>query len=278
MTTAPKPSTVGILMAVHGEADPKHFAEAFASLKDQTHPSIRVFLHCDGPLPPAVESVIQDFVRPEDVVIRSRVQCGLATGLNRVIEESLRHPDIQFLARMDVDDLCVPTRIERQLQYLLENTSIDVVGAWCIEFAEAGAPLFYKKLPTTAEDAKRFMLLRSALAHPVVMFRRRVFLAGHRYDPRMLPVEDYALWSDLLHAGHQIANVPEYLLWHRVAGRFFSRRSGLQRATRELTLRLLYALRMKMLRPRHLPILAGLFLLRLAPQGLQRIAYRCLRT
>jgi len=121
------------------------------------------------------------------------------------------------------------------------------------------------------------MLYRSPLAHPTVMFRRGVFERGHRYDPRRLIMQDYELWSRLLLAGEVISNVPEYLLWFRMAPGFFARRSGFNRAWGEAKERFLFAKRTGLLRPIHLLGFSALFALRLMPSSLKRLAYRHLR-
>ena len=47
---------------------------------------------------------------------------------------------------------------------------------------QAGIAGFHKRLPCAAPEIRRTMILRSPLAHPSVMFHRRVFEAGFRYD------------------------------------------------------------------------------------------------
>jgi hypothetical protein len=127
------------------------------------------------------------------------------------------------------------------------------------------------------KEVNRFMLYRSPLAHPSVMFRRGVFERGHRYDTRLLIMQDYDLWMRLILAGEVISNVTEFLLWFRMAPGFFERRSGLTRAWGEVRLRFHYARRSRQLGPLHLMKLAALFTIRLMPSLLKRLAYRHLR-
>jgi len=121
------------------------------------------------------------------------------------------------------------------------------------------------------------MLYRSPLAHPTVMFRRKVFQAGNRYSVSHKIMQDYELWSRLLQSGYVISNVPEYLLWFRMADGFFSRRAGWHRAMGEFSMRLRYARAARLLRPQHLFGLAGLFVIRMSPDIVKRLAYKFLR-
>lgn len=268
---------VAVLMAVHAGANPDHFAEAVASIRAQTAANVRLYLWCDGPLPAAHEAVIDATCVPVDVVLRSPRPVGLPAGLNRLIDAALADPCIGFLARMDADDISLPARLERQLAFLHRHADVSIVGTWVVEFTLPDVPLFHKRLPTSPEEARRFMVYRSPLAHPTVIFRRAVFEAGHRYDHALLQAQDYELWSRLLLAGFEISNVPEYLLWYRMAGDFYGRRTGWSRAVTELKERLRYARASGLLRPRHVLGLASLFLIRIAPVGIKRLAYRALR-
>jgi glycosyltransferase involved in cell wall biosynthesis len=268
---------VAVLMAVHAGVPPEHFREALASIRQQTIRQVRLHLWCDGPLADGHEAAIAELARPADVVLRSPRGIGLPGALNRLIDAALADPSMSFLARMDADDISLPTRFERQIEFLHAQPRIAIAGTWVIEFVTAGVELFRKQLPVSAEEARRFMIYRSPLAHPTVMFRRAVFEAGHRYDPTLRQAQDYELWSRLLLAGFEIANVPEYLLWYRMAGDFYARRTGLRRAATELKERWRYARRSKLMRPHHLLGLASLFLIRIAPVPVKRLAYRVLR-
>jgi hypothetical protein len=271
---------VAVLMCVHSGADPAQFDEALTSMCVQSHRNLRLFLYCDGPLKPAHEEVIARRLRTEpglDHVVRGEQPVGLPTGLNRLIDLAMVEPAIEFMARMDADDISMPQRIERQLSFLRDHPGVSIVGTWCIEFAVPNVPMFYKKLPSNYAEVAEFMLYRSPLAHPTVMFRRGVFERGHRYDPGMLTMQDYDLWSRLMIAGEVISNVPEYLLWFRTAEGFFDRRNGLRRAWREVRMRFSYARRSRLLKPTYIAGLCALFIIRLMPSTLTRIAYMRLR-
>lgn len=271
---------VAVLMCVHRGADPAQFDESLASMLAQTHRTLRLFVYCDGPLRAEHEQAMARHLRTDegiDRIVRSERPAGLPTGLNTLIDLALQYPEIEYMARMDADDISLPERIARQLGYLGEHPEVTIAGTWCIEFSEPNVPLFHKRLPVDAAEVPRSMLFRSALAHPTVMFRRGVFERGHRYDPRLLVMQDYELWSRLIVAGEVISNVPEYLLWFRIGDGFFNRRHGLRRAWDEVGLRFDYARRSGLFRLSHLPGLAALFLVRVMPGPVKRLAYKHLR-
>ncbi|MCC2658292.1 MAG: wcfQ [Panacagrimonas sp.] len=265
---------VGVLLPVHAGADPEHFREALISMRAQEGVDARIFLGCDGVLLPAHEQVVDELLDESDVVVRSDRRSGVSLTLNRTIEAALGDSTIEFLARMDADDISVPRRFLQQVQFLREHPDTAVVGSWCIEFARPGVATFHKRLPCAAADVRRTMVHRSPLAHPSVMFHRRVFEGGFRYDPSCDGAEDYELWSRLLQAGIGISNVPEYLLWFRTTPGLFARRSGWRRGATEVRLRVHYARAAGLLRPWDYLGFAALMLVRVAPAPLRRIAYR----
>ena len=271
---------VAVLMAVHGGADAAHFDDALASMRDQTHRNLRLFIYVDGPLHQAHEAVLAKHLRGEgdfDRIVRGERPVGLPAGLNRLIDLAIQEPRIEYMARMDADDISVPERIAHQVAFFREHADVSIVGTWCIEFSQPGVPLFHKRLPSDIAEIRRFMLYRSPLAHPTVMFRRNVFDAGQRYSPAMKIMQDYEFWARLLTAGYVISNVPAYLLWFRMAEGFYGRRTGIHRAWGEVKLRWHYAKSAGLLRPTHLFGFLGLFLVRMSPVAIKRLAYKHLR-
>ena len=270
---------VAIIMAVHRDADVAHFEEAMASLRAQTHPNLHLFVFADGPLESGHEEILAKALDlgGRDRLIRGERPAGLPAALNRLVDAALQDPSIAYIARMDSDDICMPERIERQVNMMASSPRLSVCGTWCIEFTESGVAAFHKKLPTDPREIPKFMLMRVPVVHPTVMFRRDVLAAGHRYDAKLLRMQDYDLWSRLIVAGHLFGNVPEYLLWYRMAPGFYARRTGVRRAWVEVGLRLRYARNAGLLAPVLLLQLAGFFLVRVSPEPVKRFAYRHLR-
>ncbi len=78
----------------------------------------------------------------------------------------------EFIAINDPDDISMPTRIEKQLDYLLSNDEVDVVGCNCIEFNE----LIERTVITTVEENVRNAACPAR--NPSLMFRKEL-IAKH---------------------------------------------------------------------------------------------------
>lgn len=271
---------IAVLMAVHSGADPIHFAESLASIQSQTYSNFVIYLYCDGPLGASHQQVLQQSLLQTNmsyVVVTGETSVGLPIALNTLIDRALSDTSIRYFARMDADDISINTRFAKQVSYFLENPEVDVLGTWCIEFTDRDKPLFYKQLPSRPDQVGAFMLFRSPLAHPTVMFRRKVFENGSRYAPELLQAQDYELWSRLYCAGHRISNVPEYLLWYRLAKDFYARRSGMTRALAEFRMRLSFSRSSGQFKFWHVFGFLALFVIRIAPAPVKRFSYNHFR-
>jgi hypothetical protein len=76
---------------------------------------------------------------------------------------------------------------------------------------------------------------RNPINHPTVVFRRE--LIGQTGYPELHLLEDYFLWSQLIHAGIRFHNLPEPLVSYRFNDATLRRRSGWRNFRNECWLR-----------------------------------------
>lgn len=140
---------------------------------------------------------------------------GLAGALNSGLEAAAG----DYIARMDADDISLPSRLEKQLAFMQAHPDIALCGTG-IHYFGAG-PALDVLYPLTHEQIFCRMLFVNPLAHPTVLWRREVFLrAGLRYDPTS-HAEDYDLWERSAQQ-LQLANLPDVLLRYRISPASFT--------------------------------------------------------
>ncbi|EON77497.1 putative glycosyltransferase [Lunatimonas lonarensis] len=128
---------------------------------------------------------------------------------------------------MDADDICHPSRFEKQVAFLDSHPEISVVGSWIAEFQDTLDNIVsYRKLPADPDELFSFAKRRCPLNHPTVMFRKDDVLAVGNYDP-YANQQDYQLWARLLVNGYKFANIQESLLFMRISSALFKRRGGI---------------------------------------------------
>lgn len=197
---------VSVVMAVcNGES---WFHQALESIAGQTFSDYECIIIDDGSTDGTLQialSFADDRVR----VIENGSNLGLAASLNR----GLRLARGRYIVRMDVDDVCIPTRFERQVVFMEANPLIAAAGCW-VETISACNDIW--KYPLDHEFIRCELLFGSSLAHPGMILRRDLFLEANLwYDESFRFAQDYDLWE---RASKQLrfANQPEILLQYRI--------------------------------------------------------------
>jgi TPR repeat protein len=113
---------------------------------------------------------------------------------------------------MDADDLALPQRLERQVDFMNKNPEISVSG--CYYKVLNSSDISYH--PFTNEAIQAELLSKTALAHPTVIFRKEMLIKnGLQYESIFPHAEDYLLWTNCSLAGLKLANIPEVLQHYR---------------------------------------------------------------
>jgi hypothetical protein len=201
---------------------------------------------------------------------------GLAYSLNEGIEYILNHLDVQYIARMDADDISLPSRIEEQVSLLDNNDGVDVVGTDIIEFNEISGSEFYKAMDTYHEKMLNRIIKRSPFNHPTVVFRKCVFESGLRYKASLKNTQDYYLWIDLLAAGYKFYNINKPLLRFRIDENFHKRR-GVSKALNDVRSRIYAFKNLNNVSLSNILYVFALFFLRLSPEFLKKVIYKYAR-
>lgn len=131
-----------------------------------------------------------------------------------------------FIARMDGDDISIPTRIDSMKRFLDRNKHIALVGSNMITIDEEGKEIGRKRYLRTDKYIKKGNRYQPCVAH-IWLARREIYetLNGYREVPY---VED---WDFLLRgevAGFMYANVDEFLYKCRLRNGNTGTTSGLE--------------------------------------------------
>ncbi len=265
---------VSVIMCVYEGDRPGPLSDAVDSILAQTHGNLLLRIFVDGPVSAGTRSYLEGLADSRVRLSFSETNQGLAAGLNRLIDDSLRD-GCAIIARMDADDISYRDRLEKQLAFLKSHPEVAVLGAGCLEFDEDSGQEFLKLLPTDDRTLKRELVKRTPFVHPLVMFRAEVFAGGTRY--RFHRIEDINLWVDLARYGWRFGNLPEPLLRYRVSNALFHRRATWDRAIGELRVRIRAMNELCMISPGNVAWTGAYLALRVLPVALVREAYRYLR-
>ena len=207
---------VSVVLPVHdGE---QYLAAAIDSILRQTHAHFELIVIDDGSGDGSA-AIAASYVDPRLRVVRNERNLGLVETLNRGIELARG----EFIARMDADDIAAPERLALQVQHMVAEPELAVLGT-NITYADATGSVVGRPRGLPCGPALvRWRLLRgTCLYHPTVMLRRAA-LGDERYSAQFIHAEDYDLWLRLSRR-HRLDNLPQSLLLHRRHGQSVSAR------------------------------------------------------
>ena len=181
--------------------------EALDSLYAQTYQDFKIILCEDGSTDNTYE-VAQLYASTHDNIILLRNDKNM--GLNYTLNRCLDLVDTEYVARMDGDDISLPTRFEKEIDFLDSHPEFAIVSCPMIYFDEGGD---FRTGRATAFPQKMSLIYGSPFCHAPCMGRTTVFKAigGYSVGKRYLRIEDYVLWTKLYAAGYEGANLQEPL-------------------------------------------------------------------
>ena len=116
----------------------------------------------------------------------------------------------EFVAFLDADDLWVPTKLARQINYLMQHPQVGLVHGWIALMDEAGT-LTGRVLSSRPEDSSLAQLMtKNSVACQTVMVRRSCFDQAGVFDRKADTVEDWDVWMRVARF-YPIAVLPEVL-------------------------------------------------------------------
>jgi glycosyltransferase EpsE len=102
-----------------------------------------------------------------------------------------------YIARMDADDIMLPARLEKQVQYLEQNQAIDILGSAALEIDENGCEISIIQHPPDHLSIQKGLIHGCPILHPTVMMRKKMFLKKIFYRDLYPKAEDRDLWLRL---------------------------------------------------------------------------------
>lgn len=202
---------VTVLMPVYNAE--RFLKQAIESVLNQTFRDFEFLIINDGSTDESV-SIIQSYTDERISLIHNEKNCGVIDTLNKGISLAKG----KYIARMDADDICTPTRFERQVQYLEQHPKIAVLAThiFQINAEEEKLGTWDKDIQNNVpEDIFRTMAKTCCIAHPTVMMQT-IIAREYLYNKKQKGSEDWDLWMRLLSDGKRIDKVPEFLLRYRM--------------------------------------------------------------
>lgn len=179
---------ISVVMPVYnGE---KYLGVAIESILNQTYANFEFIIVNDGSQD-GTEIIILSYNDERIVYLKSETNLRIEGTLNK----GMRHAVGKYIARMDADDISLPSRLEKQLLFMERNPNIGVCGTWANIFGD-NIESHTWKCPTQSENIKIEMMFACPFVHPSVFIKRTLF-NSYSYSDEFQKAEDYYLWYQL---------------------------------------------------------------------------------
>lgn len=154
---------------------------------------------CDDASTDQTANIAEEYVKkyPEKVILLRNIENKkLAYSLNRCLEVAKG----EYIARMDADDLNLPTRYEKQVEFLNQHSEYSVVSCRAIIFDEHGNRGIREN---EGEPSKDCILTGLPFMHPTIMMRKSAYdlLGGYTVARWTDKGQDANLWFKFTAAG-----------------------------------------------------------------------------
>lgn len=203
-----KKPIVSVVMPVYNGS--QYLREAIDSVLNQTFKDFELIIVNDGSIDSS-EEIILSYNDPRICYIKNEMNSGICITLNKGIDYACG----KYIARMDCDDISLPERFEKQVDYLEHHLNIGALGTDIITFGE-GFNDRYFDFVHDANECKAGLLFATCFAHPTVMMRTSIINEHKlRYDDMYRGLEDFELWYRLSKYT-ELTNLPEALVRYRL--------------------------------------------------------------
>lgn len=196
---------ISVLMGIYNCA--QTLPEALDSLLIQTYQSFKIIL-CDDGSKDHTYAIAKAYAEKYENIVLLKNECN--KGLNYTLNHCLKYADTEYIARMDGDDISLPSRLETEIHFLDAHPEYALVSTNMNYFDDNG--IFYTG-HRQEEPSLESYLHESPFCHAPCMARTEAFksVGGYSDFDLVHRVEDYHLWMKLRMAGFRGYNLPDAL-------------------------------------------------------------------
>lgn len=214
-----------VLMSMYSKEHPDHVIQSIDSMLNQTVLADEFVIIKDGKLTSELDSIIEKYVL-ENPGLFNVISLKENIGLGKALDIGLKQCSNELVARMDADDISLPTRCEKQLKEFEKDSDLVIVGTMIDEFYDDPNNIVSSRIvPTDNSDIIKFMKRRSPFNHPTVMYKKTEVIRCGGYG-KMRRKQDLDLFSRMINSGCKASNINESLLLFRSNEDNFKRRKS----------------------------------------------------
>lgn len=199
---------IAVLMSVYNAE--KYLKTCIDSVLNQSYTNFLFYIINDKSTDKSLE-IIKSYSDNRIRLIENETNIGLTKSLNKGLEQI----DTKYIARIDADDICEPTRLIKQLAVFEGDCKkLALVGSSAFLINESDR--YIGEIIVPLANLKENLFFKNCFIHSTIMIKTTV-LKKYKYDEKIKYAQDYNLWVKIA-KDYKVANIKEKLIKHRVHG------------------------------------------------------------
>ena len=207
------PKVTVLMSAYNGE---KYLREAIDSILGQTFKDFEFLIINDGSTDKTGE-ILKSYNDPRIKIINNNKNIGLTKSLNK----GLRLAKGEYIARQDADDISMPERLKKEVEFLERNRNVGLVGTDYFMINEKGKSVHIVKCLNGSRELKEKLLEGNQFGHGSVMLRRECIDKVGTYREEFKFAQDYDFYLRIAEV-YDVANTSEPLYKWRIDSKSIS--------------------------------------------------------
>ena len=195
---------ISVIMSVYNDED--NISLSVKSILEQTFKNLELLIINDSSTD-STEKILNKFANSDNriKIFNNPKNIGLTKSLNILISKSRG----EYIARQDSDDVSLPNRLEKQLQFISKK---NLSGCSTLAFIKNTKKIIHSK--TSIISPKLVLPFKNPFIHGTYLLNKKVLESVGNYDENFYFAQDYKLVNDLLNKKikFKILKEPLYLL------------------------------------------------------------------
>ena len=218
---------LSVLMSIYKKENSIYFDKALKSIWDeQVLKPDEIILVKDGKLTNELEKIIKKWENKIPNILKV-VGYEDNRGLGYALNYGLKYCNGEYIARMDTDDIALPQRFKKQIEFLKKNKNVDGIGSSAILIDLEDNKIGFKLVEENIDF--NTLIKKCDIIHPSIMLRKSFFERYGNYNEYFKKSQDYDLWLRATKEGAILKNIKETLIKFRISKNLIKRRKEEQK-------------------------------------------------
>ena len=183
--------------------------ECIESILNQTFKDFEFIILNDSPWNKELEKIVKSYNDSRIKYFENKENLGITKSRNKLLDLAKG----EYIAVFDHDDISLPQRLEKEVNFLDNNKQYGVVSC---NYTRIPKKDYTSKHPNSNFDIKNALCEKMICLHTGMMIRKSILIENNiKYEEKYSPAEDYMLCARLIEYT-MFYNLKDILIYYRM--------------------------------------------------------------